>query len=410
MLVLLLVLLLLCAFLLLLLELRHRLRPSSPLRCHPEVWQVQKTAEGLRVSGNLVIRNPHPRMEVMLPRLWVEPTLLSSQGIDGITVRVAAVEPGDPHTPPRPDGYWFASIVKGRHETAARIRIEISGSNHGGSAPDGAALEALNALWLDVCWMAYGPFGHLQQRRGFAVPLRYPDAADDGDGNAASKARWRRGDGCQVLPVATHLLGCLDDPLQVLRRYALPHLQAGDVVAVAETPLAVMQGRYRNPATVHPSPLARQLCRLFQPTSSLATACALQSLIDLVGPARVLCAGVGGVALRLVGVRGGFYRLAGEQARLIDDLTGTIPPYDRTIVLGPAHAQTVAQKLATALGHPVAVVDVNDLGRVKLLAASRGVDSRLVHAALRPNPAGNANEGTPLVVVRPDPPATASAR
>lgn len=413
MLVLLLALLLFCALLLLLPELRHRLRPASPLRGRPDAWQVRKTAGGLRVSGNLVIRNLHPRMDVMLPRLWVEPTLLSSRSIEGITVRVTAVEPGDPHTPPRPDGYWFASIVKGRHETAARIRIEISGSNHGGSAPDGAALAALYALWLDVCWMAYGPFGHLQQRQGFAVPVRYPDAADDdadGNGNAASKARWRRGDGCQVLPVATHLLGCLDDPLQVLRRYALPHLQAGDVVAVAETPLAVMQGRYRDPATVEPSLLARQLCRLFQPTSSLATACALQSLIDLVGPARVLCAGVGGVALRLVGVRGGFYRLAGEQARLIDDLTGTIPPYDRTIVLGPAHARTVVDELATALGHPVAVVDVNDLGRVKLLAASRGVDSHLLHTALRPNPAGNANEGTPLVVVRPDPPATASAR
>lgn len=400
----LLLLLLAFALLLLLLELRHRLRPASPLRCRFEEWQVQETTAGLRVSGTVLIRNPHPRMEVMLPRLWVEPVVFSSQALDGITVRVAAIEPCHGDTPPRPDGYWFACIVKGRCETAARVQVAISDSTSRGSARNGnvAPLAALNALWLEVCWVAYGPFGYLQQRQGFAVPLRFPDAA--------SKAPWRRGDGCQVLPVATHLLGCLDDPLQVLRRYALPYLQAGDVVAIAETPLAVMQGRYRNPATVYPSPLARQLCRLFQPTSSLATACALQSLIDLVGPARVLCAVVGGMALRLLGVRGGFYRLAGEQARLIDDLTGTIPPYDQTIVLGPGHAQAVAQELATALGHAVAVVDVNDLGRVKLLAASRGVDPHLLHAALRPNPAGNANEGTPLVVVRPDSPATASAR
>jgi len=49
----------------------------------------------------------------------------------------------------------------------------------------------------------------------------------------------------------------------------------------------------------------------------------------------------------------------------------------------------------------VAVVDVNDLGRVKILAASRGCDLKLLERALKPNPAGNANERTPLVVVRP---------
>jgi hypothetical protein len=47
------------------------------------------------------------------------------------------------------------------------------------------------------------------------------------------------------------------------------------------------------------------------------------------------------------------------------------------------------------------VVDVNDLGRVKVLAASRGCDEELLQRALRPNPAGNANERTPLVLVRP---------
>jgi hypothetical protein len=49
----------------------------------------------------------------------------------------------------------------------------------------------------------------------------------------------------------------------------------------------------------------------------------------------------------------------------------------------------------------VAVVDVNDLGRVKVLASSPGCDHALLMRALKPNPAGNANERTPLVLVRP---------
>jgi hypothetical protein len=58
--------------------------------------------------------------------------------------------------------------------------------------------------------------------------------------------------------------------------------------------------------------------------------------------------------------------------------------------------------MARALGVDVAVVDVNDLGRVKVLAANPGCDQALLQRALRPNPAGNANERTPLVLVRPD--------
>ncbi len=178
-------------------------------------------------------------------------------------------------------------------------------------------------------------------------------------------------------------------------------LQSGDVLTIGETPLAVMQGRYHHPETVRPSALARLLCRVFHPTSSLATACGMQTLIDLVGPARVLCAWLAGTALKLVGSKGWFYRLAGEQARLIDDVTGTTPPYDQTIVLGPDHPDAFCEQMARALGVGVAVVDVNDLGRVKVLAASRGCDEELLQRALRPNPAGNANERTPLVLVRP---------
>ena len=152
---------------------------------------------------------------------------------------------------------------------------------------------------------------------------------------------------------------------------------------------------------VEPTWIARLLCRVFHPTSSLATACGLQTLIDQVGPTRVILAWSIGLALKVVGLKGWFYRLAGEQARLIDDITGTTPPYDQTIVLGPADPVQLCQDAAEALGVSVAIVDVNDLGRVKVLASSSGCDEALLHRALRPNPAGNANERTPLVLVRP---------
>ncbi|QEY31657.1 F420-0:Gamma-glutamyl ligase [Synechococcus sp. RSCCF101] len=374
--------------LLLWLELRHRLRPRSPLTLTPREWAV--TARGddrLVIEGLLELHNPHRRMEVMVPELEVRPVLIGQQGTRSLRRRVRVIAE-HPDSPARPDGYWVAYIIKAGASTQARVRVTLQGT-------DRAPVEVADTLWLEVNWVNYGPFGRLPRRDGVLVPLRTPAPL------GADEATWQEGDGFRVLPLGTHLLGPLDDPLAVLQRYAAPLIRPGDILTIGETPLAVMQGRFHHPATVQPGWLARALCRVFHPTSSLATACGIQSLIDLVGPARVLSAWVLGSLLKLVGSRGGFYRLAGEQARLIDDITGTTPPYDQTIVLGPLEAERCCRSLAESLGVHVAVVDVNDLGRVKVLASDPGCDHRLLAAALRPNPAGNADQRTPLVLVRP---------
>ena len=384
----LLVLLLLLGLGMVVLELRHRLRPSSPLQLLPGVFQVRRRAQGLEVTGEIRIRNSHPRMEVMVPEITLLPTVLGRSDVSQVRHELR-ITPLHPDEEARPDGYWAAYIVKGCKTTAAHIRLNLIG-------PAGLDLETvLDTLWMDIHWVNYGPFGRLQRRQGILLPLQKPEPGDP------DTPGWREGEGCRVLPVRTHLLGVLDDSLEVIRRYTDGLLQPGDVLTIGEPPLAVIQGRYHHPSTVEPSCLARLLCRVFHPTSSLATACGLQSLIDVSGPARVLGAWLVGTALKLVGSKGWFYRLAGEQARLIDDITGTTPPYDQTIVLGPDQPEAWCERMAAALGVAVAVVDVNDLGRVKVLAASGGTDEALLMRALRPNPAGNANERTPLVLVRP---------
>ena len=368
------------------LELRHRLRPASPLVLSPSDWSVERHGDTLQVTGWLEISNPHRRMEVFVPELRVDPVLLGQADPSALEV-TTRIEAHHPDEELRADGYWAAYIVKGHRSTRARVSITISG-------PD--AWSVVDSLWVDVHWVNYGPFGRLARRQGVLVPLRQPEPLP------AAAADFVAGDRCQVLPLRTHLLGPLDDPIAVLRRYAEAVLQPGDVLTLGETPLAVMQGRYRHPSEVEPGMVARLACRVFHPTSSLATACGMQTLIDLVGPTRVLAAWIGGLLLKLVGIPGGFYRLAGDQARLIDDITGTTPPYDQTIVLGPDRPQTFCDQAAAALGVAVAIVDVNDLGRVKVLAASSGCDEDLLTRALKPNPAGNANQRTPLVLVRPN--------
>jgi hypothetical protein len=226
------------------------------------------------------------------------------------------------------------------------------------------------------------------------VPLKFPTVDEP--------QRWRPTPNADLLPIRTHLLSHLDDPVEVVKRYVAPHAQPGDVVTIGETPVAIMQGRFRHPSDVKPGWLARRLCYYFMPTSSLATACGMQALVDIVGPVRVFWAfAVGAIAKKFLNKPGVFYQLAGEQARLIDDVTGTLPPYDQFIVLGPDNPQRVVEEIRRETGLSAAVVDVNDLKAVKILAASSDVSLAFLEQALITNPAGNADEQTPLVLIRP---------
>ena len=369
-------------------EARHRLWPASPLELRQSDWSASQNGASLEMEGWLEISNPHGRMEVMVPELEVQPTLIGNADLRDI-VTSTRITPHHPDEETRADGYWPAYIVKGHKSTRVHVAITLSGT---APAPVG---ERVDTVWVDVHWVNYGPFGRLSRRQGVVVPLRRPAVT------TAAQADFRSGDQCSVLPLKTHLLGPLDDCIEVLRHYSADLLQKGDILTIGETPVAVIQGRYAHPSTINPGWLARLLCRVFHPTSSLATACGLQTLINQVGPTRVLLAWLVGSLLKPLGQRGWFYRLAGDQARLIDDITGTTPPYDQTIVLGPQDPEQLCDQAAAALGVSVAIVDVNDLGRVKVLASSRGCDEDLLHRALKPNPAGNANERTPLVLVRP---------
>jgi hypothetical protein len=66
--------------------------------------------------------------------------------------------------------------------------------------------------------------------------------------------------------------------------------------------------------TFNPAGWQSEFVISFLPTSSLATACGLQALVDVVGPSRVFFAFIGGAIAKLFKRGGVFYQLAGEQA------------------------------------------------------------------------------------------------
>lgn len=208
---------------------------------------------------------------------------------------------------------------------------------------------------------------------------------------------WRS---CRI-PVRTRVLTPRDDLVTSLRRYCGRLVQPGDVIAISESVVAILQGRAIRADTVRAGLLARFLCRFPAKHGSLATPAAMQLALNEVGAWRVLLGTAAAGLGRLVGRRGDFYRVAGSELKLIDDIAGTMPPFDDCIVLGPQDPEGTARRLAQELGVGIALVDVNDLGCVDILGASEGVDRALVTRLLGDNPAGNDDQQTPFVILRP---------
>ncbi len=205
--------------------------------------------------------------------------------------------------------------------------------------------------------------------------------------------------GIVAIPVRTRLIAPGDDLEQLVREALAGIARPHDVIAIAETAVAIAQSRFIPAEFIRPSRLARTLSRRAGALATVNQPESLQLVIDDVGPRRVLAAAVGHVLGRLRGKRGVFYAMLGPAIAAIDGYTGTLPPYERAIVLGPSEPDRVATELAAALDLHVAIVDANDLHRAKALGASPLLDREAVERALLGNPHGNGDEQTPLVVL-----------
>jgi len=206
-------------------------------------------------------------------------------------------------------------------------------------------------------------------------------------------------DGVVAIPVRTRLIVKGDDLATLLREALHGLARPGDVVAIAETAVAIAQGRFIGAETIRPSRLAQTLARRAGVLATINQPESLQLVIDEVGAWRVFGAALLHVAGRAIGRRGVFYELLGQAIATIDGYTGTLPPYERAIVLGPAETDRVSTELAAALDLHIAIVDANDLRRAKALGASPRVNRDNVERALLGNPAGNGDEQTPLVIL-----------
>jgi len=283
------------------------------------------------------------------------------------------------------NNYWPTTIIKSNSELFIKIIYKFNNNNF---------RKKIKYIWLKVFWENYGHFGISKKMDCLLINL------DSQKQKSKEVFEIPLNNKYNALAIKTDLLGCLDDPVNTVIEYCKGIVEKNDILTIGESPLAIMQNRYISPQNLKYSFFSKALCYFFHPTSSLATACGMQLLINRIGITRITFALVVGFLFKLVGIKGMFYRLTGSESSLIDDISGTVTPYDKSIVMGPLNADLFCKQVSNYLNVDVAVVDVNDLGGVKVLASSNKTVNKILKRNLISNPAGNGDEKTPIVLIR----------
>lgn len=206
------------------------------------------------------------------------------------------------------------------------------------------------------------------------------------------------------IPIKTCLITNEHDMKNIVDEYAREQMQEGDILFISEKAVACTQNRAIFMEDIKPRKLAVTLSKYVTKTPhgiGLGIPETMEMALRECGVLRILFAAFCSVIGKLFKQKGWFYMVAGPKARGIDGPThGTIPPYDRCVVLAPDAPGKVAKELSAHLGHEVAIVDINDLGANILGYSSKALQKQPLEQILGDNPLGQGGECTPMGIIR----------
>ncbi len=366
----------------LLIDLAIKIVPKSKLNIYPIKYILKKRNNFDEIECYFEIRNLSKKKEIMIPNLSFNLDLISERNFEDFQIKKEIII-DDGIIKKKYNNYWQTIIIKARSNIKIYLKIKLK--NY---------FDRNKFIWLKVNWENYGDFGLISKQNCFLLN-DYTDRKSSRELNIISLSNEY-----DAVAIKTNILGSFDNPLNTIKTYCQDIIKQDDILIIGETPLAIMQGRYVDSSNINCNIFSKILCYFFHPTSSLATACGMQLLINKIGFTRIFIALLIGFSFKIIGIKGMFYRLTGAESSLIDDISGTTIPYDKSIVLGPKNSKSICNEISKVLNIEAAVVDVNDLGGVKILASSsKNINKRLM-TLLKKNPAGNDDQKTPIVLIR----------
>jgi len=205
-------------------------------------------------------------------------------------------------------------------------------------------------------------------------------------------------------PLKTHVITDKDDIVAVAKKYALPHIKAGDYLFISERIVAISQGRAFPIKDIVPSKIAKFLVKFVHKSPygiGLGSPWTMELAIKEAGLFRIFLAAFCSAITKPFGLRGVFYKVVGKNINAIDGpCSYTLPPFNEYAKLGPSKPNRVAEEIKKALGGEVVIIDANDLGVNVLGVSNKLIKPEFCQAIFKDNPLGQSSEQTPMCLVR----------
>lgn len=205
--------------------------------------------------------------------------------------------------------------------------------------------------------------------------------------------------------IRTHFVSEKEDYIEIVRQYVSPIYKEGDIVSISEKIIAMCQNRVLNKKDIELSFWAKFLSRFVNVTpagESVGNPYKMQIAINNAGLLRILFAAACAAIGKLFGIKGVFYKIAGNGVSGIDGFCRDAFDYylDKGI-LNPDKPDEVCNEIKEKLGIDCMIVDANDLG-VEILGKSSSINYSIeeLKGMIKDNPAGQANQQTPMILIR----------
>ena len=206
--------------------------------------------------------------------------------------------------------------------------------------------------------------------------------------------------------IHTHFIEIGEDYNELVERYVKPYWQEGDLLAVAEKIVSLCQNNVIPKKDVKVSFLAKFLSRFATQHNSAGIGVGdvykMQYAIDINGGAKVflaaVCAGFG----KLVGKKGIFYDMVGDEVRGLDGFYPDVfPIYGEFGIPLPKDPDGVCNEIYAKTGIETVIIDANDFTRDILGKCDTvKLTNEQLCEIIRDNPAGQDDQCTPFILIR----------
>ncbi|MDF2685445.1 MAG: hypothetical protein K0S55_626 [Clostridia bacterium] len=208
--------------------------------------------------------------------------------------------------------------------------------------------------------------------------------------------------------IKTRFVNIGDDYIELIREFAAPYVKEGDFLSISEKIIALCQKRVVHRDEIHPGFWAKFLCRFVAVTPAgpgAGTPHKMQLIIMQCGLIRVLFAAFCSAVSKLFRIKGVFYKVCGHQVEGIDGLIDydiSFKEYVNYGILNPENASGVCNEIKEKLGISCMIVDACDIS-VAILGKSDDIkhNNEVLSEIVRDNPAGQDDQCTPIIMVRP---------